>query len=46
MKNYLRSTIERLTNLAILSIEIEVSREIDFENIIDEFATVKSRKVQ
>ena len=48
IKNYLRSTMgqERLSNLAILSIENEVSGEIDFEDVIDEFAAMKSRKVQ
>lgn len=48
IKNYLRSTMgqERLSNLAILSIEHEVAREIDFENVIDEFAAIKSRKVK
>jgi len=37
---------ERLSNLAILSIENEVIREIDFEEVIDEFAAIKSRKVK
>lgn len=47
IKNYLRSTMsqERLSNLAILSIENEVTGEIDFEDVIDEFAAIKSRKV-
>ncbi|KAL4089249.1 hypothetical protein QTP88_024307 [Uroleucon formosanum] len=37
---------ERFSNLAILSIENEVTREIDFEEVIDEFAAIKSRKVK
>ncbi|KAF0740989.1 zinc finger MYM-type protein 1-like [Aphis craccivora] len=46
IKNYLRSTMgqERLSNLSILSIENEVAGEIDFEDVIDEFAAIKSRK--
>lgn len=47
IKNYLRSTMgqERLSNLAILSIEYEVAKEIEFDDIIDEFAAIKSRKI-
>ncbi|KAF0721289.1 zinc finger MYM-type protein 1-like, partial [Aphis craccivora] len=46
IKNYLRSTMgqERLSNLSILSIENEVAGEINFEDVIDEFAAIKSRK--
>ncbi|KAL4142012.1 hypothetical protein QTP88_004544 [Uroleucon formosanum] len=48
IKSYLRSTMgqERLSNLAILSIENEVTREIDFQEVIDKFAAIKSRKVK
>lgn len=48
VKNYLRSTMsqERLTNLAILSIEYEVASKINFDDVIDEFAAIKSRKIQ
>ncbi|KAL4085388.1 hypothetical protein QTP88_027247 [Uroleucon formosanum] len=49
IKNYLRSTMggqERLSNLSILSIENEVAGEINFEDVIDEFAAIKSRKVK
>ncbi|XP_050063090.1 zinc finger MYM-type protein 1-like [Aphis gossypii] len=48
IKNFLRSTMgqERLSNLSILSIENEVTREINFEDVIDEFAAIKSRKVK
>ena len=47
IKNYLRSTIgqERLTNMAILSIEHEFARlQMSYEEIIDEFASLKARK--
>jgi len=48
IKNYLRSTVgqERLLNLSILSIKNEVAGEINFEDVIDEFAAIKSRKVK
>jgi len=36
----------RLSNLAILSIEREVTDSIDFEDVITEFANRKSRKVK
>lgn len=36
---------ERLVNLAILFIENKVVGEIDFYEVIDEFAAVKCRKV-
>jgi len=38
-------TQERLVNLAIMSIESDILREIDFTTIITDFATAKSRKV-
>lgn len=48
IKNYLRFTMsqERLTNMGIISIEPELATKINFEDIIDEFATKKSRKVK
>lgn len=48
IRNYLRSTMgqERLSNLAILSIESEVAGEINFADVIDEFVAIKSRKVK
>ena len=44
---YLRSTMsqERLTNLAILSIERETAAQIDFRQVIDDFASAKARRV-
>ena len=46
IKNYLRSTMSdaRLTNLAILSIERELTDEIDFDDVISEFAARKAQK--
>jgi hypothetical protein len=48
IKNYLRSTMlqERLSGLAILSIECELLDTINTEDILKEFAAIKSRKVQ
>ena len=47
IKNYLRSTVSdaRLTNLAILSIERELADEIDFDDVISEFAAPKAQKI-
>ena len=47
VKTYLRSTMSqiRLTSLAILSIEREITNVINFDTIINDFATLKSRKV-
>ena len=48
IKNYLRSTVgqERLSNLAILSIEYEVARKVEFDDVIDKFSAIKSLKIQ
>jgi hypothetical protein len=48
IKMYLRSTMsqERLTNSAILSIENEITKNIDFEDIIEDFASKNSRKIK
>ena len=47
IKTYLRSTMsqERLNGLAILSIENEVAGQLDFSELINDFASVKSRKI-
>ncbi|XP_048514983.1 zinc finger MYM-type protein 1-like [Athalia rosae] len=47
IKNYLRSTMsqERLVGLATISIESELSASIKYNELIDEFARVKARKV-
>jgi len=48
IKNYLRSTMkqERLTNLSIISIEREISKNLDITDIVNEFSIKKLRKVQ
>ncbi|XP_028036882.1 uncharacterized protein LOC114247982 [Bombyx mandarina] len=47
IKNYLRSTMSqsRLQNLAILSIEQEITKNINFESIIHDFSSMKARRV-
>ena len=46
MKNYLRSTMsqERLNSLAILTIESDLTSSLEYEDIIDDFSRIKSRK--
>ena len=46
VKNYLRSTMsqDRLVDLARLSIESEIARKVNFDNVITRFALKKSRK--
>jgi hypothetical protein len=46
IKNYLRSTMgqSRLSGLALLSIESETVKDIDFDEVIDRFAALKTRK--
>lgn len=48
IKSYLRSTMgqNRLTNLAIISIESDILKELDTEDLIKQFARNKARKVQ
>lgn len=47
LKNYCRSTMgqNRLSNLAILSIEHEIAKSLSYDSVIDDFATRKCRKV-
>ena len=47
IKYYLRSIMsqERLSGLAILSIEKELLEEIDYTKIINNFASQKARKI-
>ena len=47
MKSYLRSTMsqERLSGLAILSIENEMLAELECKNLICNFASQKARKI-
>ena len=46
IKNYLRSTMgqSRLSDLALLSIESDMVKDIDFDGVIDRFAALKTRK--
>lgn len=46
IKNYLRNSMlqERLTNISILNIERERTKELDMDKIIDIFANKKARK--
>jgi hypothetical protein len=47
IKNYLRSSIlqDHLSGLATLAIEKELAENLSYENIIEQFATKKSRKI-
>ena len=47
IKNYLRSNMgqERLVDLAILGIESDLAKSIDFDRIINSFAAEKARHV-
>ncbi|KAF2902978.1 hypothetical protein ILUMI_03205 [Ignelater luminosus] len=47
IKNELRSTMlqERLASLSLMSIECDVLKDIDFEEVINDFACLKSRRV-
>ena len=47
IKNYLRSSMsqERLNNLAIISIESEICEELNMDEIIKDFVTMKARQV-
>lgn len=46
VKNYLRSTMtkQKMNSLAILNIENQITRQLSFDEIIDSFATDKSRR--
>lgn len=46
IKNYSRNSLsqEKLSVLALISIEDEISSTIDYKNLIDNFASKKSRK--
>lgn len=47
LKNYLRTTTnqERLTSLAIISIEKSISQTINYKEAIKEFAAIKARRM-
>lgn len=46
IKNYLRSTMsqDRLYSLAMLSIESQLARKLDFKDLINDFASKKARR--
>ena len=48
IKSYFRSTItnERLSVLALISIESDLAENIDFDSTINRFASMKSRRKQ
>ncbi|XP_040197560.1 zinc finger MYM-type protein 1-like [Rana temporaria] len=48
IKNYLRSTMgqARLSDLAMLSVESELAKCIDFDEVVHNFAAVKARKAK
>lgn len=48
IKSYNRSTMgqERLSGLSILSIEHEIAKSINFDDIINEFALAKARRIK
>ena len=48
IKTYLRATMgqERLTHLAVLSIERELSKNIDLDLVIDRFDAMHPRRLQ
>ena len=45
-KNKLRTTMseDRLNYLAIMSIESDITKQLDYSDVINEFANAKSRK--
>ena len=47
VKNYLRSTMaqDRLQNLALLSIENELARRVNYKDVIRHFASIKARRI-
>lgn len=48
IKNYLRSTMsqERLSALAVLSIEAEIASRLSYDSVLKKFSEAKSRKVR
>ena len=48
IKTYLRSTMsqERLSGMAVLSINHQLAEQISFDDIIDDFASRKARRVK
>jgi len=48
IKNYLRSTMnqDRLSDLSLLSIEWDLAKSLDYSDLIENFSTLKARKVK
>ena len=46
LKLFQIATQEKLSNTAILSSENKLKKKADFENIIDEFVSIKARKLK
>ena len=46
IKSYLRTTMkqDRLSGLALLSIERQLTKELDYDKVIDTFSNVKTRR--
>ena len=47
VKNYLRSSMgqDRLSGLSVISIEYDIARELNYDDVVDDFAHAKARKV-
>lgn len=47
IKNYMRTTMtqERLSNLALLSIESDLCEQLDYSDLINSFSEIKARKI-
>lgn len=48
LKNYFKRSLrqEKLSNTALLSVENDISEQVDFENIIDNFMSTKARRLK
>uniref|UniRef100_A0A8C0J4B3 HAT C-terminal dimerisation domain-containing protein n=1 Tax=Chelonoidis abingdonii TaxID=106734 RepID=A0A8C0J4B3_CHEAB len=48
LKNYLRSTMSqnRLSGLALISVESTIAKNLDFTDLLKDYASVKTRKTQ
>ena len=48
VKSYLKSSMsqDRLSNLSLISIEYETVEKIDFDQVISNFASAKTRKIK
>lgn len=48
LKNYLRSTMSqnRMSGLALISIESTIAKNLDFTDLLKDYASIKTRKIQ